>query len=304
MLSGDFSATLARISVKAALKKILFDHLEPAIASFLVNPAGVPLTTASGETPIVYHSAIALKLAALGSLSTPNSWHRWIEIISEQMNTKPNQPISQTGLASAIADHWQVTADTQGGILLTLNSHGIATWLQQVYTVIPPSITITGEPARLAKPPGPQCWLGQHLRLSGPMTLQFGHARCWTWLHDLQQQSTQPLVQLGDQGSLVQGHGRMVWSDHSPKACHRFLQAIARAIDTMADHADDPVACLRQGYALSHAVYEFQGAVPFATVSGQPATIQDSTWSLVLAAQRVLALVISVWLRQTPMHYL
>ena len=304
MISGVFSHILEQFSVKAALKKILFDKTDALISPFLVNSADFPLTASSLETLIAYRSAIALKLAMAEPVASRNIADRLVQLIIEPVRHEEVQVCSAPSLALTISDHWMVKADTQGWIILTLSELGITIWLQGLNAITTLCCQDKSEPVNDFPPDLLRYWpLSPHLRLSLPMVLQHEHARCCTWLrrsHLQDGELTTTLVPYHSTPLASQPHWR--WSDQSPIACYQLLRTIVHTLDIMAERKGDPMTCLRQGYALGQAVYTFEASIPLGTVQMLPSEVQLAIWSVMQAAQQVLGLIISNVLQQKPVE--
>ena len=302
--SGGLSDTLAQVAVKRVLKKTLLDKFVTLSNFDLPTPVDFPLTEfSSSKAPLAYRSAIALQQAAASSVDIETLAQKWGEVLTSQVNTLP---IAQTSDRSLTTAHWHAEVESQGWLIITLTDLGITTWLQVwnnlVWhnSILPFTVPLEQErlqlPAKLTRLP-----LCGQLRLSLPMLLQFAHACCGHWLQQvktLQQADSWPSYET--EREHTSSNPIWEWSSQSPIACHTLLQRVVRAIDMMAAQAGDPTTCLRQGYIIAEAVYNFQATIPLATVHTWPPESQVSVWSTVRAAQQGLALVLGGILKQTP----
>lgn len=279
---GNFTDTLTQIAVKAVLKKTLFNQTQFIGQGSPTTAQEVALTAVGGDTLLSYRSAIARQLSS-DSLETATTLAQTlVERFAQTCQDSPSPAAMPLG---AIADDWICQVQDSGWMTCTLSDPGIATWLAHLS-----ELTVPPPPPAAAAPPWPESWpqwpLCAQLHLSLPMVLHFEHARCAAWIR---------------QGTVAPPWG---WTRQSPPPCHDLLRAIAHALDTMADQQGEPKTCLRQGYLLAEAVYAFQAALPYATLSTYSAPVQSTIWTLLRAAQHCLAGVISGVLGQVPAEHL
>ncbi len=308
MPSGDLSDTVTQIAAKSVLKKTLFDKAVAASRCPPILSDTFPLTSSLGEKyPLTYRSAIALKQAALEKLGKSDAAtlaKQWVKALTQSDDAAEIA-------SSAIAVPWIVDADAQGWITIAPTDSWISGWLHNLNHCSLGCLTETRDSSSSSASAAIDTVLTDlskrrlcaQLALSLPMLLQFAHAYCCYWLSE-RLAVTPSGSDLVLNRSALQLPREIIWSwsSQSPIPCRKLLQAVVYALDTMADQQGNCTTCLRQGYTLAAAVYDFQAAIPLATVQTFSPDIQLSIGSLIKAAQQSLALVILGVLEQTPMQ--
>lgn len=311
-MSQYFSDTLAQIAMKGLLKKTLFDKVPISARYHLSDSTDFPLIASpDNSASLVYRSAIALKLAASKSTDANTIAKQLIEAIA----TVHHQSL-EISEAASLTKAWTLANDDQGWIIIALSDSSVTAWLDRLdgIDLLQPSLDLSDQrqsrqactsthnqsPHNQSTNDGSTTGryaLCTKLRLSLSALLQFGYNCCSTWSNILRAHMTnspagQTTCQTGDNAQDKMLRLQLQWSSQSPIACHKLLQAIATALDTMGEQKGDRVTCLCQSYYLTEAVYIFQATLSLTTLLSLPLTSQASAWSVLRAAQQVLGLVI------------
>lgn len=298
--SENLANLLAAISLKGMLKEALFLRLE-AVGIRLPLNHEIPIKKIDCELEVLYSSAITLALAAKSSekpglLADRLAQERTMSSFTEASFANPRAKIAHSVSIRHASDGW---------LILFLCDQGIAWWLWSVNTlsanilsaVSPSGSQIHCQTAMIESATAtPLC---QQLKLSVPMLLHWAYARCNARLC----QATAISKPFFDSHS-QSGTANFTWSSESPIVCHELLHSIISAIDNLVAKSDSSKTSIYHGYLLAEAIYRFDAAVSVSACKAMSTQCQQSVWSLLITAQNLLALMITVMLKQTPLSSL
>lgn len=286
-----FRGAFAPLSLRATLQAALFTGAEAIVPGKIPSPAQISLKACHTPTGVAYRSGVSLQLQA--ALAEGSVWPAPRLALAVLQHVVP-QTIPYP---FAIAQHWQAQTEA-GWILISLQDAGVTAWLRHLNSI--DVLPQEHAPWPSLPQPLPQVACPENnLNLSLPLWLQFGHSRCAAWLRYADQLNGPSVPTASPPGKSKAQNLIWQWDQQCPAPCHHLLQATVHTLDAMVERPG-----VRQACTLAHAVQQCQAAIPLGTIPALPAAVQAALWSLMKAAQQVLALVIIGVFRQRPALYI
>ena len=294
-LSGNFTELFCNISPRGMLQKILVALLATFQPLSGIVDKRFPLSYLSSSEGVTYNSAIAPMLCANQSQDAV----RWAEqfAIFLRSSLRDNTILAEKG-RRAIANHLQIETNDRGWLKLTLAESGIAAWLDSLQSL---NISVLVEVLTKCQLPTTSLKrqsfpLGDRLRLSLPMLLNWAYTRCHLLLEAAE---LRPNADCSEQ--FPASHQDLpTWTNDSPPLCHELLKATVQVVDHLAAQPITAQNFMKQGYALAETIYTFDAALPTLAVSKQRLDIQVATYSMLRAVKNILALILIGLFGETP----